>query len=71
MVTFHLKPPFKSIVWSKKVNTIAGHKFDHLAINSTTRVAAEAGVTPVLPATAVVEFMAKWLYLYLRTVLKR
>ena len=71
MVTFLLKPTFKSIVWSKKVNTVGRHKLDHLAINSTTAVAAEAGVTPVLPATAVVDFMAKWLYLYLRTVLKR
>ena len=39
-----------------------------LAINSTTAVAAEARVNPALPATAVVEFMAKWLNLYPRTV---
>ena len=41
---------------------------DHLAINSTTAVAAEGRVTPALPATAVIEFMAKWLNLYPRTV---
>ena len=45
-----------------------GYKVNHLAINSTTAVAAEARVNPVLPATAVVEFMAKWLTLYPRTV---
>ena len=41
---------------------------DHLAINSTTAVADEVKVNPALPATAVVEFMAKWLNLYQRTV---
>ena len=41
---------------------------DHLAINLTTDVAAEARVNPVVPATAVVEFMAQWMNLYLRTV---
>ena len=44
---------------------------DHLVINSTTdvaTVATEAKVSPALPATAVVEFMAKWLKLYPRTV---
>ena len=45
-----------------------GYKVNHLAINSTTAVAAEARVNPALPATAVVEFMAKWLTLYPRTV---
>ena len=40
----------------------------HLAINSTTAVVAESRVNPALPATAVVEIMAKWLNLYLRTV---
>ena len=33
-------------------------------------VAADARVNPALPATAVVEFMAEWLYLYPRTVSK-
>ena len=42
---------------------------DHLAINSTTAVAAEARVTPALPATEVVEFMAKWSNLYPHTVI--
>ena len=45
-----------------------GHKLDHLAINSTTAVAGKAGFTLASAATAVVEFMAKWLTLYLRTV---
>ena len=44
-----------------------GYKFSHLAINSTTAVAAEARVKPTLPAIAVVEFMAKWSNLYPRT----
>ena len=43
---------------------------EQLAINSTTAVAAEARVNPARPTTAVVEFMAKWLNLYLRTVRK-
>ena len=38
-----------------------GHKLDHL--NSIT---GKSGVTLALPATAVVEFMTKWLNLYLR-----
>ena len=41
---------------------------DHLAINSTTAVAAEARVNPALLATTVVEFMAKWSNLYPFTV---
>ena len=44
--------------------TVGGHKLDHLAINSTTAVAAEANLNPALPATAAVEFMAKLLNLY-------
>ena len=45
-----------------------GYKFNHLAINSTTAVAGKAGFTLASAATAVVEFMAKWLTLYPRTV---
>ena len=52
------------------LSTVRGYKFNHLATNSTTAVAAEARVNPALPATAVVEFMAKWLNLYPRTVQK-
>ena len=48
--------------------TVRGHKLDHLAINSTTIVEGKAGFTLALAATAVVEFMAKWLNLYPRTV---
>ena len=48
--------------------TVDGHKLDHLVINSTTAVAAKVRVNPALPATVVVEFMAKWLNLYPRTV---
>ena len=51
------------------LDTIGGHKLDHLAINSTRVVAAEVRVNPAYPATAVVEFMTKWLNLYLRTVI--
>ena len=50
---------------------VGGRRLDHLAINSTTAVAADARVNPALPATAVVEFMAKWLNLYPRTVVTR
>ena len=53
-----------------EICTVSGHKLDNLAINSTTAVAAEARVNLALPATAVVEFMAKWLNLYPRTVQK-
>ena len=56
------------ILYSIILCTLGGHKLDRLAINSTTAMAAEARVTPALPATAVVEFMAKWLSLYPRTV---
>ena len=55
-----------------EINTVGGHKLDHLAINSTTAVAVEARVTPTLPATVVVEFMARWWsILYQNTVLER
>ena len=47
---------------------VRGYKFNHLAINSTTTVATEPRVNPALPATAVVEFMAKWSSVYLLTV---
>ena len=50
-------------------DTVRECKFNQVAINSTTAVAAEARVNPALFTTAVVEFMAKWLNLYLRTVL--
>jgi len=40
--------------------TVSQYKFKHLAIVSTIAVAAKARVNPALPATAVVEFMAKW-----------
>ena len=50
------------------LRTVGGHELDHLAINSTTAMAAEARVNPALPVTAVVKFMAKWLTLYPRTV---
>jgi len=50
------------------INTVGGHKLDHLAINSTTAVAAEVRVNPALPATAVVELVTKWLNLYPHTV---
>ena len=45
-----------------------GYKFNHLAINSNTAVAAEARVNPALPATAVVEYKARWSNLYPLTV---
>ena len=48
--------------------TVRGHKLDHLAINSTTAVAGKTGCTLASPATAVIEFMAKWLNLYPSTV---
>ena len=48
--------------------TVGGYKLDHLIINTSTAVAAEARVNPALPATAVVEIMAKWLKMYPRTV---
>ena len=48
--------------------TVGGHKLNNLVINSTTAVAAKVRVNPALPATAVVEFMAKWLNLYPLTV---
>ena len=51
--------------------TVVGHKFDHLAINSTTAVAAKVGVNLDVPATAVVEFTAKWFNLYPLTVYRR
>ena len=37
-----------------------GYKYNHLAINSTTAVAGQAGFTLASAATAVVEFMVKW-----------
>ena len=43
---------------------------DHLALNSITAVAAETRVNPPLPATAVVEFIAKWSNLCPRTVVR-
>ena len=46
-----------------------GYKFNHLATNSTIAVAVEARVNLALPATAMVEFVAKWLNLQPRTVL--
>ena len=49
---------------------VGRHKLDHLAIHSTTAVAAEARVNPALSAIAVVEIMVKCLFLYLLTVLK-
>jgi len=48
---------------------VRGYKFNHLATNSTVAVAAEARVNPALPATAVVEFKAKWSNLYPLTVI--
>ena len=48
--------------------TVRGYKVNPLAINSTTAVAGKAGFTLASAATAVVEFMAKWLTLYPRTV---
>ena len=50
------------------MTTVGGHKLDQLAINSTTAVAAEVRVNSALPATAVVEFMAKWFNLCPPTV---
>ena len=50
--------------------TVGGHKLDHMAINSTTDVVAESRVNPALPATAEIEFIAKWLNLYPRAVKK-
>ena len=41
----------------------------HLALYSTTAVAAEVRVRPALPATVLVEFMSTWSNLCLRTVL--
>ena len=66
LVNRHKLPSTKKVVL---VHTVGGHKLDHLAINSTTGMAAKARVNPALPATAAVEFMAKWLNLYPRTVL--
>ena len=40
--------------------TVSGYNLDHLAINSTTAVAGQAGFTLASAATAVVEFMVKW-----------
>ena len=48
--------------------SVSGYKLDHLAINSTTAMAGKAGSTLASAATTVVEFMAKWLNLYPRTV---
>ena len=48
--------------------TVGGYIFNHLAINSTTALAAEARVNPALPATSVVESMAKWSNLCPHTV---
>ena len=45
-----------------------GHKLDHLASNSTTAVADEARVNPVLATTVVIEFKAKLSDLYPCTV---
>jgi len=53
---------------SSYIKAMRGPKFNHLAPNSTTPVAAEAGVNPALPATAFVEFMTKWSNLCPRTV---
>ena len=47
---------------------VHGYKLDHLDINSTTALAGETGFNLASPATAVVEFMAKWFNLYPRTV---
>ena len=44
---------FQTFVYS----TVGGHRWDHLAINSTTAVATEVRVNPALHATAVVEFI--------------
>ena len=45
-------------------------KFNQVAINSTTAVAAEARVNTALPTAVVVEFMAKkWFNLCLRAVM--
>ena len=41
---------------------------DHLAVNSTTALAGKAGFTLASAATAMVEFVTKWLNLYPRTV---
>ena len=49
-------------------NTVRGYKFNNLAINSSSVLAAEPRVDPALPVTAVVEFMAKWSNLCPRTV---
>ena len=51
------------------LSTVRRHKLDHLDINSTTAVAGNAGLTLTSAATAVVEYMAKWSNLCLRTVL--
>ena len=40
------------------LRTVGGHELDHLAINSTTAMAAEARVNPALPSTAMVEFVS-------------
>ena len=41
------------------LDTVGGHKLDHLAINSTIGVAGKAGFTLASAATALVEFMSK------------
>ena len=51
-------------------STMRRHKMDHLVINLITAVAGKARCTLPSPATAVVEFMAKWSNLYPRKVLK-
>jgi len=47
---------------------VGGYIFNHLAINSTIALAAESRVNPALPATSVVECMAKWCNLCPHTV---
>ena len=56
------------ILYLNMACTVSGHKLDHLALNSTTAVTCKAGCTLASAATAVLEFMAKWLNLYLLTV---
>ena len=53
---------------SAKNFAVRGHKFDHLALNSTNAVTAEAGFTLASPATEVVEFQANLSNLCPRTI---
>ena len=49
-----------NLQWRPVACTVRGYKFNHLAINSISAVAGNAGFTLDSAATSVVEFMAMW-----------